>query len=149
MLEQKDLQMISEIMERSNAPIIQRLDRIEGDVSVLKTDVSGLKEDVSVLKTDVSGLKEDVSGLKEDVSGLKEDVRDLKMRTSRLEEGQRDIRLTIENELLHRIKIIAEGHYELKRKLDLVLASREEWEDMKVRMNYVEDQVHRLNKLYG
>ena len=56
-LEQKDLQMISEIMERSNAPIIQRLDRIEGDVSVLKTDVSVLKEDVSVLKEDVSVLR--------------------------------------------------------------------------------------------
>ena len=41
-----------------------RLERMEGDISTLKTDVAVLKTDVAVLKTDVSELKADVSELK-------------------------------------------------------------------------------------
>ena len=35
----------------------QRLDRLEADVSVLKTDMAGVKSDVAVLKTDMAGVK--------------------------------------------------------------------------------------------
>jgi chromosome segregation ATPase len=55
-----------------------RFDRLEGDVSVLKADVSVLRTDVAVLKADVSVLKTDVAVLKADVSVLKTDVAVLK-----------------------------------------------------------------------
>ena len=55
-----------------------RLDRIEGDIGVLKSDGDTLKSDVAVLKTDVKTLKSDVSTLKSDVSTLKSDVSTLK-----------------------------------------------------------------------
>ncbi|MEJ5365617.1 MAG: hypothetical protein WHS86_10970 [Desulfosoma sp.] len=59
-------------------PLVDRVDRIEGDVHGLKEDVAVLKEDVTVLKEDVTVLKEDVAVLKEDVAVLKEDVAVLK-----------------------------------------------------------------------
>ena len=74
---------------------IQKLDGdltiVKEDISILKEDVSVLKEDVSVLKEDVSILKEDVSILKEDVSILKEDVSVLKEDVAGLKEGQNRI----------------------------------------------------------
>lgn len=52
MLDQKDLQQLSELFAAQLKPI--------------KDDISQLKEDVSQLKEDVSQLKEDVEQLKED-----------------------------------------------------------------------------------
>ena len=57
---------------------------IRGDVSVLKTDVSGLKTDVSELKTDVSGLKTDMVEVKADVAELKTDMVEVKADVSGL-----------------------------------------------------------------
>ncbi len=59
-------------------PLAQRVDRIEGDVQVLKQDVAELKQDVAILKQDVAVLKQDVAVLKQDVKLLKQDVARLK-----------------------------------------------------------------------
>ena len=58
--------------------VFDRFGVVNKNVSVLRTDVDGLKEDVGSLKTDVGGLKEDVGSLKTDVDGLKTDVGGLK-----------------------------------------------------------------------
>ena len=55
-----------------------RLDRIEADIGVLKSDGDTLKSDVAVLKSDVAVLKSDVAVLKTDVGVLKTDVGVLK-----------------------------------------------------------------------
>ena len=67
MLEQKDIEMIRNVVE-------DVVVSIKEDVAALKEDVAALKEDVAVLKEDVAVLKEDVAVLKEDVTALKEDV---------------------------------------------------------------------------
>ncbi|SFJ32233.1 hypothetical protein [Thermoflavimicrobium dichotomicum] len=78
-----------------------KIDRLTGevtqlkeDVSILKQDVAGLKDDVNILKQDVAGLKDDVNILKQDVTGLKDDVNvlkqdvaDLKVQVSNVEEN--------------------------------------------------------------
>jgi|YNPNPStandDraft_1061719.scaffolds.fasta_scaffold14530_3 cell division protein FtsB len=94
-------------------PLVERVDRIEGDVHVLKQDVAVLKEDVAVLKEDVAvlkqdvailkhdveilkhdvaGLKEDVAVLKEDVAGLKQDVEILKQDVAKLKTDVGDLK---------------------------------------------------------
>ena len=72
-------------LEPFKAEVVGRLDRIEGDVSALKSDVStltvkvdGLADDVEELKGDVAVLKDDVSVLKDKVDGLTDDVEELK-----------------------------------------------------------------------
>ena len=62
-----------------------RLDRIEGDIGVLKSDGDTLKSDVAVLKTDVGVLKSDVAVLKTDVGVLKTDVKTLKSDVGKLQ----------------------------------------------------------------
>lgn len=94
------------------------------------------------VKKDVSGLKEDVSGLKEDVSGLKEDV-------SNLEKKVTDIQLTLENETNRNIKIIAEGHLDLARKLDEAVKKGMEDELLKIQVNVLENDVRRLKEQRG
>ncbi len=116
MLERKDLEMISEIIERVVEP--------------LKTDVGELKTDVRELKTDVGELQTDVGELKTDAVTLKSDMRALQ--------------LTLENETNKGINIIAEGHLDLSRKLDEALTIENEKEMLKLRVNRLESEVEKL-----
>ena len=108
------------------------LSAIYDGMQEMKHDVKELKEDVSVLKEDVNGLKEDVNGLKEDVSGLKRDVK--------------RIELTLENETNKNIKVIAEGHLDLTRKLGEALKVENEREMLLLRMNVLENDVRSIKE---
>ena len=89
MLEQKDIEMIRNVVE---------------DVVVsIKEDVAELKEDVTVLKEDVTTLKGDVAELKEDVTTLKEDVEDLKQVTEKTQHDVIKINITLENIVMPRL----------------------------------------------
>lgn len=149
MSERELLQMILSEVQNANtglndvkseiADLKTDVSALKTDVSALKTDVSALKTDVSVLKTDVSALKTDVSALKTDVSALKTDVDDLKLRTALIE-------TTLENETNRNIKIIAEGHTDLSRKLDHVLQMESEKEMFLIRFNVLESEVQKMKQ---
>ena len=132
MSERELLQMILSEVQNANTG----LNDVKSEIADLKTDVSALKTDVSALKTDVSALKTDVSALKTDVSALKTDVDDLKLRTALIE-------TTLENETNRNIKIIAEGHTDLSRKLDHVLQMESEKEMFLIRFNVLESEVQK------
>lgn len=55
-----------------------------------------------------------------------------------------DIQLTLENETNRNIKIIAEGHLDLSRKLDEALKVENEKELLLVRVNWLENELRRL-----
>ena len=142
MSERELLQMILSEVQNANTglnDVKSEIADLKTDVSALKTDVSALKTDVSVLKTDVSALKTDVSALKTDVSALKTDVDDLKLRTALIE-------TTLENETNRNIKIIAEGHTDLSRKLDHVLQMESEKEMFLIRFNVLESEVQKMKQ---
>ena len=142
MSERELLQMILSEVQNANTglnDVKSEIADLKTDVSALKTDVSALKTDVSALKTDVSALKIDVSALKTDVSALKTDVDDLKLRTALIE-------TTLENETNRNIKIIAEGHTDLSRKLDHVLQMESEKEMFLIRFNVLESEVQKMKQ---
>jgi len=58
----------------------------------------------------------------------------------------RDTRLTLENETNPNIKIIAEGHRDLTRKLDEALKVENEKEMLLIRVNVLENEVRRLKE---
>lgn len=55
-----------------------------------------------------------------------------------------DIQLTLENETNKNIKIIAEGHLDLSRKLDEALKVDSEKELLMIRVNRLENELRRL-----
>lgn len=57
-----------------------------------------------------------------------------------------DIQLTLENETNRNIKIIAEGHLDLNRKLDDALKVDTEKEMLLIRVNRLENEVRRLKE---
>ena len=83
--------------------IIQRLDRVEGGLTELRTDVAELKTDVAELKTDVAELKTDVAELKGGQAKLKTELSDVREKV--IENGYRrdellnEVRAAVRHEL--------------------------------------------------
>lgn len=58
----------------------------------------------------------------------------------------KDLQLTLENETNRNIKIIAEGHLDLSRKLDDALKVDNEKEMLLIRVNSLENEVRKLKE---
>ena len=119
--------------------ILSEVQNTNTGLNDVKSEIADIKTDVSALKTDVSALKTDVSALKTDVSALKTDVDDLKLRAALIE-------TTLENETNRNIRIIAEGHTDLSRKLDHVLQMESEKEMFLIRFNVMESEVQKIKQ---
>ena len=156
MSERELLQMILSEVQNTNTglnDVKSEIADIKTDVSALKTDVSALKTDVDDLKTDVNALKTDVSALKTDVDDLKTDVNALKTDVSALKTDIDNLKLraalietTLEKGTNRNIRIIAEGHTDLSRKLDHVLQMESEKEMFLIRFNVMESEVQKIKQ---
>ena len=58
----------------------------------------------------------------------------------------KDLQLTLENETNRNIKLIAEGHLDLNRKLDEALKIENEKEMLLIRVNHLENEVRQLGE---
>ena len=126
---------------------------LKTDVSSLKTDVQSLKTDVQSLKTDVQSLKTDVSSLKTDVQSLKTDMKFVKTDVQQLKSDMQDtkhritsLELTLENETNRNIRLIAEGHLDLSRKLDQALVVENQKKMLLIRVNTLENEMRKLKE---
>ncbi len=63
-----------------------------------------------------------------------------------LEKKVTSIELTLENETNHGIKIIAEGHLDLSRKLDEALKVENEKEMLLLRVNHLENELRKVKE---
>lgn len=55
-----------------------------------------------------------------------------------------EVQLTLENETNRNIRFIAEGHFDLSRKLDEALKVENEKEMLLIRVNHLESEVRRI-----
>lgn len=113
------------------------MQEMKTDMQNMKADMQNMKSDMKEMKTDMQGTKTDMRGMKTDMQGMKTDIRDLKGRVSSIE-------MTIENETNRNIRIIAEGHADLCRKLDEALKVENEKELLLVRTNIMENDIRKI-----
>jgi len=118
--------------------------------------IRAIYDEMQGLKTDVQGLKTDMQGLKTDMQELKTDVQELKTRVGTLETDMQfvknevcGVQLTLENETNKNIRIIAEGHLDLNRKLDAALKVEEEKEMDRIRLTVLENDMRRVKDKVG
>lgn len=94
-------------------------------------------EMLQAIYLDMQGMKADMQDMKTDMQGMKTDIQDLKGRVSGIE-------MTLENETNRNIRIIAEGHVDLCRKLDEALKVENEKELLLVRTNIMENDIRKI-----
>lgn len=90
MLDGRDLQLLSNLLD-------QKLKPIQEDISVLKVEMKAVKQDIAVLKEDVAILKLDSAELKKGVRKLNDDLRNLRIDHSCVEKKIDDYYDRIEN----------------------------------------------------
>ena len=99
----------------------QDVNDLKEDVAVLKVDVAELKARVSALETDSAAMKVDIAFLKEETLAMKSDIASLKAQTRKNTEMLELLKVILDMETNRNIKIIAEGHLDLSRKLDTAI----------------------------
>lgn len=113
------------------------MQEMKTDMQNMKADMQNMKSDMKEMKTDMQGMKTDMQGMKTDMQGMKTDIQDLRGRVSGIE-------MTLENETNRNIRIIAEGHADLCRKLDEALKVENEKELLLVRTNIMENDIRKI-----
>ena len=94
--------------------------------------IESLIQDVSVVKEKVSTLENDMCCLKEDNASLKYSMRDMQ--------------LTMENRLWPSIQRVAEGHLDLARQLREALKPNQEFEMLSIRLSILETEVQGMKQ---
>ena len=117
--------------------ILDQLRIMNGKIDHLTSDMAEVKGDVAVLKSDVAELKADVSDLKREVVILKKN-------DQRQSNELRKIWMVLENEIRPSIKIIAEGHLNLDRKLNSMMKMYEQDQLLRLRVTNLENDVRIL-----
>lgn len=115
----------------------EMLQAIYSDMQNMKNDMQEMKTDMQNMKTDMQNMKSDMKEMKTDMQGMKTDIQDLRGRVSGIE-------MTLENETNRNIRIIAEGHVDLCRKLDEALKVENEKELLLVRTNIMENDIRKI-----
>lgn len=116
----------------------EKLDRILSEIQGMKTDVQELKTDVQVLKAEMQGMKIDMHMHRRETAEMKAET---EIYRAGVEAKFERLMLHLENVTDRNIRIIAEGHADLNRKLDEALKIENEKEVFKVRLNYLEGEM--------
>lgn len=124
--------------------LLGKMQAVEESIGELKADVQMLKTEVSGLKADVQALKNDMVQVKADIAHMKNDIRTLQKTTEKLEYRMQKVELMLENETNKNIRLVAEGHFDLYRKLNESLKIREKDEMLQIRVNTLEREVKEL-----
>ena len=139
MLEPKDFEQISGIIEKTFHPIEYRLKCVE-------EELGGVRKELDGVKGEVNGVKQELNDVRSEVGGVNQELNDIKRSVAGVEKIVKDVQLTLENETNRNIQIIAEGHLDLSRKLDEAVKIDNEKEILKLRVNRLESELEK-NKI--
>ena len=116
-----------------------KLDMILGKVDALDTKVDALDTKVTRLEDRMDGMEKRMDGMEKRMDKMDDSM-------ERMGKDVSGIKLRIENELSRNIRIIAEGHLDLNRKLDEALKNSNERELFMIRLNYLEGDMKRIKE---
>ena len=132
-LTKEDLQAIAGLIQ----PLKDDMNIMKNDIKTLRNDIDVIKKDIDVMKKDIDGMKNDIDGMKNDIDGMKNDIKNLDKRVTSLE-------VHLENITDKNIRIIAEGHLDLNRKLDDALKVENEKELLIIRVRILEEELKKV-----
>ena len=136
------------------------LQAIYQDTQELKTRVTGIEDRVTGIEDRVTGIEDRVTGIEDRVTGIEDRVTAIEDRVTKIEDrvtGIEDrmngvekrvagIEMTLENETNPNIKVIAEGHLDLSRKLNDALKVENEKEILLIRVNHLENELRKVKE---
>lgn len=146
MTSQELLISIGEMLEAKISPLRedirelkQDMSDVKQDICVMKQEMGSMRQEIDVMKLDINSMKEEMSSMRSEIGSMREEMGGVKQRLTRIE-------TTLENETNRGIRIIAEGHLDLSRKLDDALKVDNEKELLLLRVTHLENEVHTIKE---
>ena len=115
-------------------------------MDLILQEITGMKKEMTDMKAEITGVKKEMTDMKAEITGMKKEMTDMKKELSDVKKEVKDTKVHIENVTDNNIRIIAEGHTDLSRKLDDALKVNNEKELLLIRMSYLEDEVRRIKE---
>lgn len=115
--------------------LVENVKNINSTLNNMNKQFDDINNQIAEMKTDIQNVKDEtkqISEMKTDIQKMKNEIR--------------EISLTLENETNRNIKIIAEGHFDLSRKLDKTLTVENEKEMALIRINMMESEIRRIKE---
>ncbi|WP_412615138.1 hypothetical protein [Hominilimicola sp.] len=115
--------------------LVENVKNINSTLNNMNKQFDDINNQIAEMKTDIQNVKDEtkqISEMKTDIQKMKNEIR--------------EISLTLENETNRNIKIIAEGHLDLSRKLDKALTVENEKEMALIRINMMENELRRIKE---
>lgn len=111
------------------------------EIKAIRSETEALRHDMAKMET---GLREDMAKMEH---GLRGDMKEMETGLQqKIEEGDNSIRLILENELRRDIRIIAEGHLNLDKKLNKVLETVQLNTTLSIRVKSLERDMYTVKK---
>jgi len=124
--------------------LLNKVTSMEGKMTSMEGKMTSMEGDIASMKGDIASTKGEMTSMKGEITAVKNEMTSMKSKISSLEYRVTDIQLTLDNETNKGIKIIAEGHLDLSRKLNDVLRVESEKEMALLRLTVLENEVRRL-----
>ena len=118
--------------------LVENVKNINSTLNNMNKQFDDINNQIAEMKTDIQNVKDEtkqISEMKTDIQKMKNEIR--------------EISLALENETNRNIKIIAEGHLDLSRKLDKALTVENEKEMALIRINMMENEIRRIKEKFA
>mgnify|MGYP000927860600 CR=1 FL=1 len=108
-----------------------------------------LVENVKNINSTLNNMNKQFDDVNSKVDDINNQMSEMKADIQKMKNEIREISLTLENETNRNIKIIAEGHLDLSRKLDKALTVENEKEMALIRINMMENEIRRIKEKFA
>lgn len=103
-----------------------------------------LEQIAMLLEKSAEKTNEKIAGIENKISGMESKISGMEEKMTKMQNDILNIQFTLENVTNRNIKIIAEGHLDLSRKLNQALEVRDKEELALIRLNTLEEDVRRI-----
>lgn len=135
MLEQKDLEMIAEIVQQGVQNAVQE------QIEPINKRLDSMDEKFNGIDKRLDSMDEKINSMDKRLDSMDEKINGIDKRLDSMDERIATVETMLENDIRHGIKIIAEGHADLSRKLSDVVETEGERELLEVRVNLLESEM--------
>ena len=117
------------------------------EIQSMHSDMQSMNQEIQSIRSEMQSMNQEIQSIRSDMQSMSQEIQSLNARVDRLEERVSNLEMTLENETNRNIRIIAEGHLDVMRKLDDALEVTNEKEILLLRVNHLENEIQRIKKV--
>lgn len=112
---------------------------MKSEIQMIKTETQSVKTEMQSMKAQMQSMDIEIQSIKAEIQSMKTEIKDMNKRLTSLE-------LHIENSTDSNLKLLAENHVELIKKLQQAIPVADKSLAYEVKVNYLLDRVEKIER---